>query len=233
MNVYLCGQKEFGAAVLRKLIADGHSVVGACCPLNGSRGVDRAREAANVYGIPVSLAGTLCAATLPSGIDLIVCAHSHDFIGAATRRKAVHGAVGFHPSLLPRHRGRDAVRWTIKMGDAIAGGSVYWLDDRMDAGPIASQRYCFVDRRDTAETLWREKLFPMGVQLLTTVVSDVSSGRIVKARQAERYSTFEPACNPPPIRRPDLPRLEGPGAKKKTYITVPGDGYAWMAEEVL
>lgn len=208
MNVFICGQKEFGAAVFRRLLRDGVTISGVCCPSYNSRGqTDRLRDAANTYRVPSLEAGSLQADRLPSGIDLIVCAHSHDFVGAATRRKAVHGAIGFHPSLLPRHRGRDAIRWTLKMRDAVAGGSVYWLDDRMDAGPIAAQEYLFVDPDETVESLWREKLFPMGVSLLSQVVADVKAGKIVKERQNERHATFEPACNPPPVRRPDLPRI--------------------------
>jgi methionyl-tRNA formyltransferase len=110
MNVFICGQKEFGAAVFRRLLRDGITIAGACCPLTNSRGhTDRLRDAANTYSVPTIEAGTLQANLLPSGIDLIVCAHSHDFVGAATRCKAVYGAIGFHPSLLPRHRGRDAI----------------------------------------------------------------------------------------------------------------------------
>jgi len=76
---------------------------------------------------------------LPGGVDLILYAHSHDFIGAATRGKTRLGAMGYHPSLLPLHRGRDAVCWTLRMGDKVAGGSVYWLTDVVDGGPIAAQ----------------------------------------------------------------------------------------------
>jgi methionyl-tRNA formyltransferase len=209
MNVFLCGQKEFGAAVFRRLLRDGVRVMGVCCPLTNARGqVDRLRDVANTYDVPIIESGTLQANLFPVGVDLIVCAHSHDFIGAATRRKAVYGAIGFHPSLLPRHRGRDAVRWTLKMKDAVTGGTVYWLDDRMDAGPVAAQRYCFVDPCETVYSLWREKLFPMGVEMISEVVMDVSKGKIVKECQNELHATFEPACNPPPVQRPDLLRLE-------------------------
>ena len=44
------------------------------------------------------------------------------------------GGIGYHPSLLPRHRGIAAVEWTIREGDPIAGGTVYHLAERMDAG---------------------------------------------------------------------------------------------------
>jgi len=49
------------------------------------------------------------------------------------------GGIGYHPSLLPRHRGIAAVEWTIREGDPIAGGTVYHLADRMDAGAIAAR----------------------------------------------------------------------------------------------
>jgi len=31
--------------------------------------------------------------------------------------------------------GRDAVEWTIRMKDPIAGGSMFWLNDTVDGGP--------------------------------------------------------------------------------------------------
>jgi methionyl-tRNA formyltransferase len=125
-------------------------------------------------------------------------------------RAARLGGVGAHPSLLPRHRGRDAVRWSVKMRDPIAGGTVYWLGDAVDAGPIAVQGWCHVGPGDTAESLWREKLFPMGLRLVERVLDDLQAGRIVQLPQDERYATWEPSWERPPMFRPEL-GLIGPG----------------------
>lgn len=97
---------------------------------------------------------------VPDGVDLIVAAHSHAFIGRATRARAAVAAIGYHPSLLPLHRGRDAIRWTIRDGDKVTGGSVYHLTERTDGGPIAAQEHLFVPPGSTPETLWREHLAP-------------------------------------------------------------------------
>ena len=51
--------------------------------------------------------------------------------------------LNIHPSLLPRHRGIAAVEWTIREGDAIAGGTVYHLSDRLDAGAGVSHYETF------------------------------------------------------------------------------------------
>lgn len=128
-------------------------------------------------------------------------------IGRKTRQKSKLGAIGYHPSLLPRHRGRDAVRWTIKMGDPVAGGSVYWLTENIDGGPIAAQDWCWVQPGDTARELWRRDLQKMGVRLIFQVLDDIKAGRLVMVDQDPAVSTWEPAMDSAPLFRPELPQL--------------------------
>jgi len=212
LRVYVCGQKEFGARVLRLAVGMRHDVVGCCCPLLNSHGdgVDRTREAATTFSIPCVPSGSLTHDTLPAGVDVIVAAHSHDFIGQRTRYRAKYGAFGYHPSLLPRHRGRDAVAWTLRMRDPVAGGTVYWLNEVMDGGPIAAQEWCWTYGTDTPSSLWRERLFPIGVSLMERVLLDVPWHFAHKTPQDERAATFEPAMNPPRAFRPDLLGLPSP-----------------------
>jgi methionyl-tRNA formyltransferase len=206
MRILLCGQRSFGRAVLESLLEHGRDIVSVCAPAVQD---DRLFIRAEHYHIPVIPSGSLRAETMPAGVDLIVAAHSHDFIGRKTRLKARIGAIGYHPSLLPRHRGRDAVRWTIKLGDPVAGGSVYWLSDNTDAGDIAAQDWCFVAPGTTPSELWRNDLFPMGVRLLNRAVSDLASGVMVAIPQEEQFATWEPSWDRPPIRRPDLTMIGG------------------------
>lgn len=207
MRILIAGQKEFGAAVFRLALRLGHEVVAVACPLFGSNGksADRLLDAARIYNVP--RVDRLEAASVPENLDLIVTAHSHDFVGRATRDRAKWGAVGYHPSLLPRHRGRDAVRWAIKMNDPVTGGSIYWLNEVMDGGPIALQKWCWIEPGETAEDLWRNKLFSIGVELFDEVLSDVPKFFGLKEKQDAAVATFEPACNPPRAYRPDLLRL--------------------------
>lgn len=41
----------------------------------------------------------------------------------------VHKSIVYHPSILPRHRGANAIAWTLIEGDARAGLSIFWADD--------------------------------------------------------------------------------------------------------
>lgn len=183
------GQQWLGAEVFKALMADGHEVVSACAPA-----ADRLALAAVDAGVPCSDPGAaLHAAWVPEGIDLIVCAHAHCFVSAAARRRARLGAIGYHPSLLPRHRGRDAVRWAIHMGERITGGTVYRMSDRADAGPILLQDWCFIQAADDAVSLWRRDLGPMGIRLLRLAVSQLAAGVAIERLQDERLATWEPA----------------------------------------
>jgi len=218
MRVYICGQKAFGAAVLDMCMSEGQGVVGVCAPLTSARDAsrpDRMRALAERAGVPVLPAGMLNADNFPEGVDLILSAHSHDFIGRKTRHKAQIGALGYHPSLLPLHRGRDAVRWAIEMGDRVTGGTIYWLSDNVDAGDIAAQHHCLIEPGISPAELWREQLFPLGVKLFAKVLRDIQRGHIVAVPQDESLATWEPSWERPPLRRPDLVMI-GPGLENFT-----------------
>lgn len=205
LNVLISGQKWFGAEVFKALQKnDTVNVVAVSAPLSGHY-LDKLTELATDNQIPVIPSGTLNAASMPEGIDLIVAAHSHDFIGEKTRLRATYGGIGYHPSLLPIHRGRDSVRWTIKMRDQITGGTVYRLSNKMDGGDILEQKHVFVRPGDTAEELWRRDLGPLGVELISRCVDKISKdGWIIGTKQDEELATWEPAIDRPPSYRPDL-----------------------------
>lgn len=198
MNVVLAGTRSFGVAVLDMLRDRGEWVDSVVAP-PGDKLALRARDT----GVPVYDSFGPSALI---GIDLIVAAHSHAFIGSRTRNRTKLGAIGFHPSLLPRHRGRDAVRWTIKMGDPVAGGSVYWLNDNVDCGPIAAQRHLLVNPAWTHHDLWA-RLFPLGVELISEVLDDLKAGVVRQVPQDEKVATWEPSWDRPPLYRPELPEI--------------------------
>jgi methionyl-tRNA formyltransferase len=199
MNIIIAGQKWFGAEVFRAMRQlPGVNIIAVSAPSG-----DRLEAQADVRGVPIIR--KLTAETMPPGVDLIVAAHSHDFIGEKTRLRATWGGIGYHPSLLPLHRGRDAVRWAIRMGDKVTGGTVYRLTNRVDGGEILSQRHVFIRYGDTPELLWRRDLAPLGIELLVQVVSAFAKdGYQHGMPQDEEIATWEPSIDRPPLHRPDL-----------------------------
>lgn len=192
MKIMLVGQKWLGAQVLGSLRKAGHEVTGVAAP----SAEDRLWSTAAQAGLATLEVGRrLEAAHVPSGTDLIVCAHAHCFISDGARAASRLGAIGYHPSLLPLHRGRDAIEWAIRMRDRVTGGSVYWMDERADGGPVICQEFCFVRPNDNAEDLWRRDLGPMGVRLLEQAVGLIAQGGGQGTPQDESLHTWEPALH--------------------------------------
>lgn len=190
MRVMIIGQRWLAAELFKLCLARGDDIAAVSAPRMDDR---LAIEAASA-GVPVcQVTGRLSADRVPDGVDLLLCAHAHTYIEAGARSKARLGALGYHPSLLPRHRGRDAVRWAIHMGDKVTGGSAYWMDDGADTGPIAAQDWCWIQPGDTPAELWRRDLAPMGLRLFETALSNIDRGDSKPAPQLEAMATWEPA----------------------------------------
>jgi methionyl-tRNA formyltransferase len=212
MRVILAGQRAFGLAAYEMLIEEGHDIAAVWSPYEVRAIFDENTDVLTARAQRDILWETPAWDRNPEKVkalevDLFVCAHSHDFIGRDSRAATKLGGIGYHPSLLPRHRGRDAVRWTIHMGDPIAGGSVYWLTDNVDGGPIAAQEHCHVRPGDDASSLWRRELFPLGIDLLARVLRDLERGIVVEVPQDESVATWEPSWERPPLHRPELPQI--------------------------
>ena len=205
-RVYLTGSGAFGRAVATALEDHGHTLVGLAVPERGRHGK---RDGLTAWAdwntsAPVTTHTLLHPEDVPDGTDVILAAHSHAFVGRRTRARAPY-ALGYHPSLLPLHRGRDAVRWTCRMGDRVTGGSVYHLTDRVDGGPLAAQEHIVIDPTEGPSALWREHLFPLGVRMLTDVVDLIGSGGTVPTvPQDDALATWEPSLDSAPVYRPEL-----------------------------
>jgi methionyl-tRNA formyltransferase len=193
MKLVVVGSRYFGATVLEALRKEGCVVIaGVVAPAEN----DRLALAARAAGLPLHLLANpklVPGAAIAEDCALIVAAHTHARVSNEALARARLGGVGYHPSLLPRHRGIAAVEWTLLEGDAIAGGSVYHLADGWDAGAIAAQDWCFVGRGDTARDLWERELAPMGLRLLAQVVRHARDhGALPAHEQNPRYATRAP-----------------------------------------
>ncbi len=195
MRITLVGSKHFGVITLNMLREHGVSIARVVV----ADGEDRLASTARAAGIEVVVQADpkrVVASEIAPDTDLIITAHSHARVTKEALAAARLGGIGYHPSLLPRHRGKAAVEWTIKEGDAIAGGTIYHLADRMDAGAIAAQDWCFVKKGETARELWERALAPLGLKLLGDVIDYVKVHKALPAKpQDEQFATSAPALS--------------------------------------
>jgi methionyl-tRNA formyltransferase len=208
-NIYLAGSGSFGAEAAKRLLEDGHNLVGVCSPATHRKREDKPdllALLANREGLSWVDVKTLRDEIVPEGTDVILTAHSHAFIGTRTRARARY-AMGYHPSLLPLHRGRDAVKWQARMNERVVGGSIYHLTNRIDGGPLALQRHVIIPEDTDASTMWSRYLFPLGIELLSEVAKMVDRDDVPIRPQDDKLATWEPSFDSQPLYRPELLEL--------------------------
>ena len=200
MRIVLFGQAAFGKDVFEALRAAGEEIVGVSTPRQGSR-PDPLFEAASVAGVTVIETPSLrqdgpFEQFLALRPDLLVFAFVTDIIRKRVLDAATHGAIQFHPSLLPLHRGRTAMNWAVISGAERTGLTIFWVDEGIDIGPILLQREVDIDPNDSVGTLYFNRLYPMGVEALVEAVRLVREGNAPSVPQNHALATYEAPCGP-------------------------------------
>jgi phosphoribosylglycinamide formyltransferase-1 len=85
--------------------------------------------------------------------DFIALAGYMRLLGAEFIARWRHRILNIHPSLLPAFPGVDAQAQAIAHGVKVAGCTVHFVDENLDAGPIVAQRAIDVREDDDASTL--------------------------------------------------------------------------------
>ena len=127
----------------------------------------------------------------PAQSDVLLLANYTKLLKDADRALPRVGALCFHPSPLPVHRGRDSVYWTVKMGDATCGVSWFWIDAGIDTGDLAGT--IEIARPDVRpKDLYEETLVPLGTMLLDALLTQFGRGCFSRYAQDESRATYEP-----------------------------------------
>jgi methionyl-tRNA formyltransferase len=176
------------------LAEDGHTIAWAGICRKGALGTRRLKRrigAKNVAIVPdLAKSADAIAAAEP---DLLVSWFWTKKVPSAVRRIARHGAIGVHPSLLPRHRGPDPTFWAIDSGDAETGVTAHVLEDDYDTGAMLGKRVLRIDPSWNAWTL-AKKLDRPSLALLRDVVTAYSRGEPPKHEvQDDSRATPAPA----------------------------------------
>jgi methionyl-tRNA formyltransferase len=197
MKILVIGQAAFGQDVFNKLREAGEDVVAVAAPAQSLSGrADRLRAAADEAGVPAFETAKLKDAEVQKELralepELGVMVYVSDIIPVDALNLPRHGTIQYHPSLLPKHRGRSSINWSIIQGDPVTGVSIFWPDEGIDTGPILLQREATIDPDDTVSTLYYNKLYPMGIDMILESVKLVREGKAPRIAQDESEATYE------------------------------------------
>jgi methionyl-tRNA formyltransferase len=198
MRIVVHGQQAFGKAVLEALLERGDDVVAVYGPPQGAR-PDPLAEAALTAGLPLLRPATFRGRAVIEEFrgfapDLQVMAFVTQIVPAEILEAPERGTIQYHPSLLPRHRGRSAINWPVIKGETGTGLTVFWPDDGIDTGDVLLQKRTPIHETDTVGSLYFDRLFPMGVEALLEAVDLVRAGAAPRIPQDEALATYEAPC---------------------------------------
>jgi methionyl-tRNA formyltransferase len=171
---------ELGPVVLSPIAAPGRRRLSQRLP-----GVLDALNAADDFEARIE--ATIAA----SSFDLLISWFWTRKLPGRWLERARLGAIGVHPSLLPRHRGPNPYFWSIDGGDEVAGVTVHRLSEEYDTGRVLAARSLPVEGRD-AWQLARALDRPSLALLRETAARMARGERLVETTQDEKLATWAP-----------------------------------------
>ena len=199
MRIAVIGQAQFGHDVLNKLLEANKNIVGISSP-SPKKETDsdplsilaKENDIPNIYTDLLKqkkYADQFINDFLP---DLIVFAFVNDIIPKNILDAATIGSIQYHPSLLPKYRGRSAMNWAIFNGENKTGISIFWVDEGIDTGPILLQKEAIIEDNDSVASLYFNKLYPLGIEAMIEAVELTEKGNAPKIDQNESESNYDP-----------------------------------------
>jgi methionyl-tRNA formyltransferase len=200
MRIILIGQAAFAEKTLEKLANKGEDIIAVFCPPDAADGkFDPIKQRALQLGIPVhqqkSMKGPeVLEKFVALKADLAILAFVTQIVPPSVFNAPRFGSICFHPSLLPKYRGRSAINWALINGEKKTGISLFWVDEGIDTGPLLLQKEVEVDPDDTTGTLYFNKLFPVGVEAIAEAVDLIKAGNPPRIVQDESRANYDPPC---------------------------------------
>ena len=88
-----------------------------------------------------------------AGVRLVVLAGFMRILKAPMLTAFPRRIINIHPSLLPKHPGREAWAQALAAGENVTGCSVHFVDAAIDTGAVIAQREVPIKPNDTANSL--------------------------------------------------------------------------------
>ena len=202
LRIAIFGQAPFGRDVTERLDAAGHDIVGVHVPPDSGARSDPLAELAGERGWPLfrykgyRRKGVAIPERvdefLALGAELCVLPFTTVILPPEIVDAPKHRSVCFHPSILPAYRGGAALAWQIIEGERESGISIFQPDDGVDTGPLYhQQRGVPIEPSDNMASLYFDKLYPIGVEAMVSVVDQIDRGVATLTPQPTAGASFQ------------------------------------------
>ncbi len=99
------------------------------------------------------------------------------------------GTIGVHPSLLPKYRGSSPMQSALLNGETETGVTLYVIDQKVDHGPVITQRTHQIAHGVTNEMLEKD-LAKVAAEMLVETLPKFVAGKLTPQEQDHTQATF-------------------------------------------
>ncbi len=193
------GSPEFAETILSALIVAGFPPVAVVT--NPDRPFGRkkiitpppVKLLAEKYNIPVfqpEKIGEECVEEVKTlEAEAFVVAAYAKIIPQALIDAAPLGALGIHPSLLPRYRGASPIQGAILGGEKETGVAIYLMDAAVDHGPVFAERKTEIGENETYLKL-QKRLAEIASEMIVEILPKFANGEITPVEQKHEEATL-------------------------------------------
>lgn len=197
IKVVFMGTPSFAVPVLEKLIENYNVIMVVCQP-------DRAKDKkGNIIYPPIkelALKNNIevyqplklsneYEYIIEKNPDIIITCAYGQILPSSLLDYPKYGCINVHGSLLPRLRGGAPIHHAIINGDKETGITIMYMDKKMDAGDIISQRSIEIKNTDNLDSIY-SSLSILGSELLIETLPSIINGTNNRIKQNENEVTF-------------------------------------------
>lgn len=113
------------------------------------------------------------------GADLLISVSCPQIFKKALIALPPHGILNIHGAILPQYRGVLPSFWMLANGEKKAGVSIYYVDDRIDAGELCGQRIYDIPPDQTLDGFLRQSK-AIAAELLIEVLDRIENGQVTR-----------------------------------------------------
>ena len=121
--------------------------------------------------------------------DIILCIGWSQLLGKKLLNLSPNGVIGYHPSDLPKNRGRHPIIWSLVLGQKKIGSSFFFMNEKADSGKIISKKILKIKKNSNSNLVYKN-LSILGRKQIKNILSQFKRKKIYSKNQNTNVGNF-------------------------------------------
>lgn len=196
MKIVFIGSIEFSKRALLKLIDLNANIVALCTKKKNTFNSDYVdlKPICIKHKIPFKIIDDINSKESYNWIksfhpDIIFCFGWSNLLKEKILKSSQMGVIGFHPTELPKNRGRHPLIWSLVLGIKNTASTFFFMNKNADEGDILSQKKIKIFKSDNAQSLY-DKISKIAISQIEEFLPKLQNQNFAVLKQKKNSSNF-------------------------------------------